>query len=169
MLMTKEQQKPDKILVFGTVFPQLSILIIFILIAHQLPLNQPMLTAAIYYLGTAIFLRLAIPRHHRKGMKLIKNENFPEAIKAFGASYEFFTAHHWLDRHRHLILLSSSAVSYKEMALLNVAYCHGQLGQVKEMKAQYEKVLERFPLSKTANEMMARIKKAEKSKKKKKR
>ena len=43
------------------------------------------------------------------------------------------------------MLLSASAASYREMALLNEAFALGQLGRRPEARAIYESTVEEFP------------------------
>jgi tetratricopeptide (TPR) repeat protein len=83
-------------------------------------------------------------------MKLFKQERFAEAIPQFQQSYGFFAKHAWVDRWRSLTLLSSSRISYREMALLNLAFCLGQTGQQAQALAEYERTLAEFPDSKVA-------------------
>ena len=42
---------------------------------------------------------------------------------------EFFKRYNWIDKYRFVVLLSLSRISYTEMALANIAFCHGQLGE----------------------------------------
>ena len=78
-------------------------------------------------------------------MSRIKTTQFEQAIQYFSNSYEFFKKNHWLDKYRYLTLLSSSSMSYKEMALINIAYCYNQLGNRKLSKESYEKTLDEYP------------------------
>lgn len=80
------------------------------------------------YLLLSFCLRSLLLQEHRAGMKLTKKERFTEAIQHFEKSYEFFTRHTWMDKYRYLALLSSGRLSYREMALINIAFCSGQAG-----------------------------------------
>jgi hypothetical protein len=97
------------------------------------------------YLTYSIGSRTVIPRAHRAGIKLIRAQRFAEAIPKFEESLAFFDRHTWIDRYRSITLMSPSAASYREMALANIAFCHGQLGHGEECRAYYRKCLERFP------------------------
>jgi tetratricopeptide (TPR) repeat protein len=104
------------------------------------------LAGAIYLLysrGSKILLL----RHHRNGMQQLVQQQFEEAIKSFQKSADFFTKYGWIDRFRAITFLSPSAISYKEMALINIAFCYSQLGNIDLMKKQYELALAEFPES----------------------
>ena len=47
-------------------------------------------------------------------------------------------------------MLSSSRISYREMGLLNAAFCFGQSGQRERAIEEYRRVLVEFPGSKMA-------------------
>jgi len=102
-------------------------------------------------LGCAIYLvysigsRRLIASAHRSGIRLTKQGKFQEAIQQFERSYQFFARHNWIDQLRSLVLMSPSAISYREMALVNIAFCHGQLGNAESAKEYYSKTLQEFP------------------------
>ncbi len=105
---------------------------------------------ALIYLLASFILRRLIPRNHRKGIRCFSSGDYPLAIREFEKSYEFFTRHSWIDRYRYVVVLTSSRASYREMALLNIAYCYGQMGQGEKAKGYYRKTLEEFPESEMA-------------------
>ncbi len=80
-------------------------------------------------------------------MVKVKQEQFEEAILNFERSYEFFKENDWLDKYRFLTLLSSGKMSYKEMALNNIAFCYGQIGNGKLSKEYFQRTLDEFPES----------------------
>jgi hypothetical protein len=86
------------------------------------------------YLGAAAYLlysigsRLTIPRTHRAGVRLTRQQRFAEAIPKFEESLAFFERYAWIDRYRSVVLMSPSAISYREMALSNIAFCYSQIG-----------------------------------------
>lgn len=90
-------------------------------------------------------VRLVLAKFQRRGMKLIQQRDFRPAIAKFEQSYAFFSQHEWLDRYRAVILLSQSAMSYRESALVNIAYCYAQLGDGQQAKAYYERALAEYP------------------------
>ncbi len=89
--------------------------------------------------------RYFLPCDHRRGVQLTRRQRWDEAQQAFQRSYDFFTRYSWIDRCRMIAMLSASRVSYREMALLNIATCQLQQKQVSEAKATYEHILEQFP------------------------
>jgi tetratricopeptide (TPR) repeat protein len=99
------------------------------------------------YLAYSIGSRSLIPRAHRAGVRLFKQQRFAEAIAKHQESFEFFERHPWIDDYRSIVLMSPSAMSYREMALLNIAFCYGQLGDGAQGRAYYQRCLERFPQS----------------------
>lgn len=133
-----------------SVLPQIAILLLLVAIAHLLGAGEPLLVGAIAYLAVSFIVRMTVPRHHLRGMGLVKQERFAEAIPHFLKSYEFFAAHGWVDRWRALTMLASSRISYQEMALLNVAFCLSQTGERERSIQEYKRVLAEFPGSKVA-------------------
>jgi len=105
---------------------------------------------AAVYLAYSFGSRALIPYHHRRGIRLSAGGRYREAIREYEASYDFFIRHAWLDRFRSVVMMSPSAVGYREMALVNMAYCHGQLGNGSEAKKYYERALREFPESSIA-------------------
>ncbi len=100
---------------------------------------------AVAYLAYSIGSRQFIARAHRVGIGLIKQQRFDEAIPKFQESLEFFDRHTWIDRFRSITLMSPSAPSYREMALANIAFCYGQLGDGEQSRLYYQRCLDRFP------------------------
>ncbi len=68
-----------------------------------------------------------IARAHRRGMRLYRSQQYAAAIQSFGESYDFFARHEWIDRFRAITMMSPSAISYREMALCNIAFGHRKL------------------------------------------
>lgn len=100
-----------------------------------------------------VFLLLTqqwIPISHRKGIKFLRKGLFDDAIPLFEKSYGFFKKNEWIDRYRGITLLSFSRTSFTEMALLNIAFCYGQDGNVNKAIEYYEKALSQFPKSEIA-------------------
>lgn len=109
-----------------------------------------MLYGAITYLVISQILRRTISKEHRRGMANIQRQQFEEAIANFERSYAFFQQNNWIDQYRFVTLLSSGRMSYKEMALNNIAFCYGQLGNGLLSKEYYQKTLDEFPESEMA-------------------
>lgn len=93
-----------------------------------------------------IFLsRAVLTRSHRRGIRLVKAKQFDAALPHFAASVAFFEQNGWIDRWRSVVLLSMSAMSYREMGLCNMAFCHSQARRGPEAKALYEQILAEYP------------------------
>lgn len=111
----------------------------------------------VYSIGS----RRLVLRAHRRGIRLTHEGEFAEAIQAHLESYDFFTQNAWIDRYRSVVLMSPAAMSYREMALCNVAYCYGQLGDGEKAEAFYRRALHEFPgssLAQAALRMLASVK-----------
>ena len=128
-----------------SIIPQLVILGIIFIIWKLINIGDPFLSTLVTYLIISISVRFLIPRDHRNGMLLVKQEKFSEAIVYFEKSYDFFSRHNWIDKYRFVTLLSSSRMCYKEMALANIAFCYGQIGNGLKSKEYYEKTLQEYP------------------------
>ena len=89
-------------------------------------------------------------KNHRRGIYFAKLGSYQDAIREFQLSYQFLDKHKWVDTYRFLVMLDSSAISYREMALCNVAYSHAQLGQPAEALQYYRRALQEFPESELA-------------------
>ncbi len=128
-----------------SLIPQLLILSIFIVLASSSGTENPAIVGALTYFFALLVLRRTVSIHHFKGIAHLKKAGFAPAVEKFQLSYAFFSRHKWIDNWRHITLLSSSRISYREMALLNVAYCYGQLGEGARSKEFYQKTLLEFP------------------------
>jgi hypothetical protein len=109
------------------------------------------------YLAYSFGSRAMLLRHHNAGMAALHQARWGEAIVHFRASFEFFSEHSWIDRYRAITMMSPSAASYREMALLNVAFCHAQLGNGPAARAAYERVSREFPDSPLAKSTLRLI------------
>jgi tetratricopeptide (TPR) repeat protein len=104
----------------------------------------------------AIFLaysygsRALLLKYHREGIALTHQTRYEEAIDAFKKSYDFFSRHLWVDRFRSLTMMTPASQSFREMALINIAYSYGQLGDKDQTKLYYERALKEFPDSSIA-------------------
>jgi tetratricopeptide (TPR) repeat protein len=119
--------------------------------------NMAVLSASASYLVISFTLRYTIPRNHRRGIVLFKADKYPQAIEEYKKSYEFFRKHAWIDKYRFITLLSSSRISYTEMALNNIAYCYAQTGNAELAKQYYQKTLDLFPDSALAKSALNMI------------
>ncbi len=116
------------------------------------------------YFFLAFFLRATISKAERAGLKKLKKEDYENAISDFKRSYEFFKRHDWIDKFRFLTLLTLSRISYKEMALNNIAFCYGQIGKGDKSIEYYEKTLREFPDSVMAKVALRHINSVRKDK-----
>jgi len=130
-----------------SIIPQLIVMGIIMLLWYLINPEKAILYGTLTYLAISLSLRNLIPKDHKNGMKKVKNRNFNKAISDFKKSYEFFDKNKWIDKYRFLTLLSSSRISYKEMALNNIAFCYGQIGKGIKSKEFYERTLKEFPES----------------------
>jgi tetratricopeptide (TPR) repeat protein len=142
--------------------PHLIIFACLVLVVRLLGFKSDVPIGAILFLAIYYILRYQVPKHHRRGIVLYKKKKFTEAIPHFQKSYDFFRNKSWIDKYRYIALLSSSRISYTEMALINMAYCHGQIGNGKESKMLYKKTLEEFPNSEMAKASLRMFESAEK-------
>jgi hypothetical protein len=129
--------------------PQLGALVVSIgsvwLVVGQL--RSAMIWGALVYLGYSYGSRSLLLRQHQAGMRAMHAGRFQEGSRHFEASYEFLQRHAWIDRFRSVVLMSASAITYREMALVNAAFAQLQLGHQSEAKSGYERALREFPAS----------------------
>jgi len=128
-----------------SVVPQLAMMALLMAGAYLAGVEQFIVVGAAVYLAISFALRRLISRDHRSGFALLRQGMYADAHPYFQRSYEFFTRHRWLDDWRFITLLSSSRISYREMALLNVAYCYGQTGDGPRSRDYYQRVIQEFP------------------------
>ena len=128
-----------------SLIPQLTVMGLLIYVLYIFHSPEPFLYGALTYLGLSFFLRNFVAKDHRDGMRLVKQNNFEDAISKFKKSVTFFTKNNWLDKYRFLTLLSSSKMTYKEMGLCNIAFCYSQTNNGEKAKEYYEQTLREFP------------------------
>ncbi|MBE0690389.1 MAG: tetratricopeptide repeat protein [Anaerolineae bacterium] len=129
---------------------QTLLVVFFTLLLPDSDLTMMLLLAGGFYLMWSAFSKALLFREHRQGVRLTILERHDEAIKAFEQSFAFLSRSPWIDRFRWLVALDSSAVSYREMALCNIAYNYARKGDARQAKAYYEEALAHFPRSKQA-------------------
>jgi len=118
-----------------------------ILLYYSINIKEPLIWGCITYLILSYGSRAIIAKDHRKGMKLSKSQNFQEAIKYFENSYEYFKKNKWIDKYRFITLFSAAKMSYREMDLVNIAFCYSQIGNGNKSIEFYKKALSEFPES----------------------
>ena len=118
-------------------------LIVFVL--DYFKWKEPFLFGAIFYSLTAIVLRKIIASDHRRGVKLAKMKKFEEAIPYLEKSTDFFMKHPLIDRFRFITMLSSGAMTYREMSMVNMAFAYSQIGKGQKAMELYRQVLAVYP------------------------
>ena len=129
---------------------QMTFMGILIVIYYLLNIATPILWASLTYLILSYGLESFFTKDHKKGIKLIKSNNYLDAISSFEKSVTYFQTNQWIDKYRFLTLLSSSKLSYIEMDLNNIAFCYAQIGNGNKAKHYYQKILNEFPNSNLA-------------------
>lgn len=126
-------------------------------------ITEPIYAGAATYLVLSIGLKKWVfGRYHSKGMRLVKQEKFLEAVPWFEKSFDYFTRHRFVERYRYLLLLSASRYSYRELALCNIGFCYSQSGDGPRAKEYYQRTLHEFPdngLAKAALRMLTAFEK----------
>ncbi|NNG05743.1 MAG: hypothetical protein HKM95_16795 [Inquilinus sp.] len=120
---------------------------------QQIAILAPYLVPFVYMLTA----RRLVARHHRRGCRAYAGGNLEMAIAEMEASDAFFRRHPWLDRWRLVTMLSPSAISYREMALLNIGFFNVQLGRKEAAKAAYGRLLAEFPESQVGKQTLTMI------------
>ncbi len=105
-----------------------------------------------------LVVRYTITNNLIKGLRLTKDREFKEAIGLFEQVYDYFDKHPFLDKYRSLILLSTSSYSYKELALLNIAFCYTQLGDKTNATKYYNECLKLNPNNGPAKTSLTQLK-----------
>lgn len=119
-------------------------------------------------LGCGLYLlysyssRLILTRPHREGIRLFNQRKYKEAIPWFEESYRFFSTHDWIDRYRSLTLMTPAAMSFREMALINLAACYFLLGNSAKARGYYQQAQSEFPDSQMAKAALRQLETIEK-------
>lgn len=119
--------------------------------------NFASITGLLIYLGYSYGSRWILLKSHNYGMMLTNQERYAEAIDKFEASYRFFSKYAWVDRYRSLTMMSSAKHSYREMALINIATCNVQIGNIEQAKLHYARTLQEFPNNSMAQDALDAI------------
>ena len=105
----------------------------------------PFIVGPIIFLLLSFGMRYWLGRDHQLGMKSIRMEQFHAAFDHFQESVNFFEKYPWVDRFRALTLFSASRMCFREMGMVNMAYCYGQMGRGEEMEKLYREVAKQYP------------------------
>jgi tetratricopeptide (TPR) repeat protein len=130
---------------WAALLPQSVVLISIGVICFLYGAQNPVLPAVAIYFLIGYTLRHVIAKDQRKGLELVKKRDYAGAIPAFEASYKFFAENLWLDKYRYVTLLNPSSMSYRGMALNNMAFCYSQIGEGKKAAAYFRQVLDLYP------------------------
>lgn len=126
---------------------QLVLIVCLVAIGNCIDGAQGGFVAICVYLVVSATSRRLIAAHHRKAISHARQGEFDAAILEYEHSLAFFNQHVWVDRWRALTMFSVSGMSYREMAFLGLALCHGQLGDGEAARRYYELCLDQFPES----------------------
>ena len=124
--------------------PQVIFMGLILLVYHFLVFREPVLWCVLTYLALSFLIRKMLAKYHQQGMKLVKQQKFENAISLFIKSVDFLSKHQWIDKYRFLRLLSASKMTYKEMALCNIAFCYSQICNGPKGKEYCEQTLKEF-------------------------
>lgn len=112
---------------------------------------------SVLFFFVCIFAVKFFPPHFRRAMRAFKKDDPDTAISEMETCLAFFQHHPWIDRYRWFVTMNSSAISYREMALLNIAMFHTSAGRKEQAKATYRRALELFPESVVATQALKAI------------
>ena len=105
-------------------------------------------TSMVFFLALLLYAlasRELFFRHHRRGIRFLRANHWEAAIAEFEASLADLEKHPWKDRLRSILALSLSAMMYREMAILNLAFAFGQTGNREQARRYYEQCLKEYP------------------------
>jgi len=85
--------------------------------------------------------------YNKRGLNLMRARQYEKAAQQFRASLDYYDNHAWLDEYRHYVIMSSSARSYREKALYNLALAYHQQGQPGEAETYCRRLMEDYSLS----------------------
>lgn len=128
--------------------PQIGILCFIIYILYLLDVSHYLVLGASLYFLLSIYLKVLIPKWHRKGVFYLKKGELQGSILSFQRSYQYFQKNAWIDQYRALTLFSTSHLSYSEMAIMNIIYCYEQLGDKKNALKYHKLLQQQFPNNK---------------------
>jgi tetratricopeptide (TPR) repeat protein len=124
---------------------QIAILLFIILVLFFLNVTHYLILGISLYFLLSIYLKVLIPKWHRKGIFYLKKGELQAAILAFQKSYDYFQKNSWIDQYRAFTLFSTSQLSYSEMALMNIVFCYEQLGDKKSARKYLAILRKQFP------------------------
>jgi tetratricopeptide (TPR) repeat protein len=128
--------------------PQLAVMGLLIAGAHYViglrPFGLALAVGSGMYIAWSWLSKALVLRHHHRGIDEMFSANWANAARHFEASYAFLERYAWIDTHRYVLLFDSSAVSYREMALVNWAAALHQLGRHADAVTLYDRAIATF-------------------------
>lgn len=143
--MGKKKRKVIQIYNWQYLIPQIAIFVLLAFIFDFSRVSKPILLSLAIYLLASGYLKVMIPKYHRKGLFYIRKGEWEGAIAVFIKSYTFFSKHSWVDNYRAYTMLSISRLGYREMALMNIIYCYQKLNNTAEIKNYHRRLAEEYP------------------------
>lgn len=128
-----------------SIIPHLAIMWLIMFAYFMANSTQFIIFGALTYLVLSYSLRNFVPLDHKVGMRLVHKKEFQNAVPYFHKSYDFSNKYSWIDKYRYVTLLSSSKMCYKEIALNNIAFCYGQLGEGEKAVEYYSYLHKEYP------------------------
>ena len=98
-----------------------------------------------------------IPSSTFTGIRHIKDGDFEKALPYLEEDINYYTKKAWIDKYRHVLMISYSTRTYREIMLANKAYCLLRLGRVKEARELYETILSEYPDNNNVEAQLAMI------------
>ena len=123
----------------------LGLLVVFVAVGAAFGGVSGAFAGTLGYLAVSLFLRKAFTRHHSRGIRYCKRLEFDQAIPEFETSMQFFQEHEWVDRYRAITVFSVSEMTYREMAMVSLGFCHAQIGDGAAARGWYEQCLKEYP------------------------
>ena len=123
----------------------LGLLVVFVAIGAALGGVPGALAGTLGYLLVSQVLRKAFTRYHSRGIRYCKRLEFDKAIPEFEKSMKFFQDHEWVDRYRAVTVFSVSEMTYREMAMVSLGFCHAQIGDGVTARGWYAQCLKEYP------------------------
>lgn len=114
---------------------------IFYLIGIAFPVSYALFIPLIF----SSSMRVLFLNTQWKGRKLIRLNYFREAIPYFERNILFFKKYSWLDKWRHLLFFNHSKLTYKQIDLLNKAYCLIRIGDKEKALEIFRAMLKKHP------------------------
>jgi len=136
-------------IVWRNALMNLAVLALFCIVGFLLNRQWGVVAGAMLFLITSLSLREILASHHRSAIRYCASQQWANAIEEYQKSLQFFAQYPWIDRYRGVTMLSSG-LSYREMGLLGLGFCYGQLGKGDDALSTYRQCLNEFPVSQMA-------------------